>query len=121
MKEISTQEWIQNAYRRLDDARFLLADGRVQTLTSQVYYALYYACRALLEAEGFYFDRHASVTSNVGRVRQYRDQLDTSFPAAMQYHREQCDYELFTPDSEDVQAWVERAERFISGAEALLL
>jgi uncharacterized protein (UPF0332 family) len=120
MKEVRPQEWIDVAYRRLEDARFLLADGRIQTGTSQVYFAVYYACRALLEEEDFYFERHASVTSNVGRVSQYRERLDTSFPTAMQYRREQCDYELFEPDPGDADLWARDAERFIERAGTLL-
>jgi len=120
MKEVRPKEWIDVAYRRLDDARFLLADGRVQTGTAQVYFAVYYACRALLEKEDFYFERHASVTSNVGRVSQYRERLDTSFPTAMQYRREQCDYELFGPDPDDADRWAAEANDFIKRAEAMI-
>jgi uncharacterized protein (UPF0332 family) len=83
MKEVRPQEWIEVAHGRLEDARFLVADGRVRTGAAQVYFAVYHACRALLEKlekEDFYFERHASVTSNVGRVPQYREQLDTKFP-----------------------------------------
>jgi len=120
MKEVRPQEWIDVADRRLEDARFLLADGRIRTGTAQVYFAVYYACRALLEKENFYFERHASVTSNVGRVSQYRQRLDTSFPTAMQYRREQCDYELFEPDPDDADRWARDAERFIERAETLL-
>lgn len=120
MKEVRPQEWIDVAHRRLDDARLLLADGRIQTGTAQVYFAVYYPCRALLEKEDFYFERHASVTSNVGRVSQYRERLDTSFPTAMQYRREQCDYELFEPDPDDADRWAEKANDFIKRSEAMI-
>jgi len=120
VKEVHPKEWIDVAYRRMEDARFLLADGRIRTGSAQVYLAVYYACRALLEEEGFYFERHASVTGNVGRVSRYRERLDTSFPAAMQYRREQCDYELFEPDLDDADQWARNAARFIERAETLL-
>lgn len=120
MKEVRPQEWIDTAYSRLDDAQFLLAHSRIRTGAAQVYFAVYYACRALLEKEDFYFERHASVTGNVGRVSRYREQLDTSFPAVMQYRREQCDYELFAPDPDDVDQWARKAEHFIESAEPLL-
>lgn len=61
MKEIAPAEWIQSAQQRLNDARYLFDDARTRTATSQIYYALYYACRALLEKKGFYFQRHTSV------------------------------------------------------------
>ncbi len=121
MTEISTGDWIDGAHSRLEDARFLLADDRVRTTVPQIYYALYYACRALLEDEAFYFERHTSVTSNVGRVQRYRERLDTSFPTAMQYRRERCDYDLFTPDSSAVWEWIEDADHFITEADDLLL
>ena len=120
MKEVRPQGWIEIAYGRLEDAQFLLVDERVRTGTAQVYFAVYYACRALLEEEDFYFERHASVTGNVGRVTRYRERLDTSFPTAMQYRREQCDYELFAPDPDDADRWCRKAERFIERAETLL-
>lgn len=120
MTEITPEEWIESARLRLDDAQFLLTDGRGRTATPQVYFALYYACRALLEEEDFYFERHASVTSNVGRIQRYREHLDTSFPTAMQYRRERCDYDLFTPDPDVVQGWIDDAEHFIAEAEVLL-
>ena len=66
MKDVRPEEWIEVAHRRLEDARFLVEDGRVRTGDAQVYFAVYYACRALLEKEDFYFERHTSVTSNVG-------------------------------------------------------
>ncbi|PSQ80257.1 MAG: hypothetical protein BRD40_04650 [Bacteroidetes bacterium QS_1_65_9] len=103
----------------MEDARFLLADSRIRTGSAQVYFAVYYACRALLE-EGFYFERHASVTGNVVRVSRYREWLDTSFPAAMQYRREQCEYELFKPGLDDADQWAWNAARFIERAETLL-
>jgi uncharacterized protein (UPF0332 family) len=53
MREIAPAEWVESAHLRLDDARFLLDDGRLRTATPQIYYALYYACRGLLEAEDF--------------------------------------------------------------------
>jgi len=112
--------WVEHAYRRLDDARYLLDDGRTATATVQVYYALYYACRALLEVEGFSFQRHTSVTSNVGRVARYRRRLNTSFPSVMQYQRERCDYELYMPDGDTVEAWLEKAEHFLARAEEML-
>ena len=77
-------------------------------------------CRALLEEEDVYFERHASVTSHVGRVRQYREHLDTSFPTAMRYRRERCDYDLFTPDPDAVRTWMSDAAHFIAEAEVLL-
>lgn len=120
MTNISPEKWLGHARLRLDDARFLQEDGRRRTATVQIYFALYYACRALLEERDFYFERHASVTSNVGRVQRYREQLDTSFPTAMQYRRERCDYELYTPDSEAVQTWMTAAGDFIEAADALL-
>jgi uncharacterized protein (UPF0332 family) len=120
MTDIAPRQWIENAHRRLDDARFLLRDGRSRTATPQVYFALYYACRGLLEAEGFYFERHASITSNVGRVQRYRERLNASFPTAMQYRRERCDYDLFIPEADDVRLWIDAAERFITGADDLL-
>ena len=49
----SPDAWVEHARRRPDDARYLLDDGRTATAAVQVYYALYYACRALLEVEGF--------------------------------------------------------------------
>jgi uncharacterized protein (UPF0332 family) len=110
----------RHAYRRLDNARYLLDDGRTATATVQVYYALYYARRALLEAEGFSFQRHTSVTSNVGRVARYRRRLNTSFPSVMQYQRERCDYELYVPDGETVEPWLGEAELFAQIIERLL-
>lgn len=86
----------------------------------QVYYAIYSACRVLLEAEGFSFQRHTSVTSNVGRVARYRRQLNTSFPSVMQYQRERCDYELYVPDGDTVEAWIEKADQFVTRAEEML-
>jgi hypothetical protein len=75
----------------------------------------------LLEAEGFYFERHASITRNVGRVQRYQERLNTSFPTAMQYRQERCNYDLFTPDPEVVWTWIEDAGHFITEAEPLLL
>lgn len=70
-----------------------------------------------LRLRGFRFN---SVTSNVGRVTRYRRRLNTSFPSAMPYQRERCDYELYTPDGDTVEAWLEEADHFVTRAEEML-
>jgi len=117
---MTEQDWLDASARRLDDARYLLEDGRASTATVQVYYALYYSCRILLERKGFTYHTHTSIVSNVGRLEKYRRRLDTSFVATMRQNRERCDYELYCPDVETVKGWVRRAQSFITESLRLL-
>lgn len=120
MKEIEPGEWIESAYRRLDDARFLFEDGRVSTALSQTYFAAFYACQALLAHRRLRYKTHSSVVGTVGRFPEYREHLDTRLPAQLQTERERCDYELERYSVEYVEARLREVSRFIEQAEELL-
>lgn len=120
MREIAPGRWIRSAHRRLGDARFLLEDGRVQTAMPQVYFAVFYACQALLVEAGYRFSTHKSVIGNIGRIERYRSVLDTRLPSVLQDERNLSDYELVEHPSEHVGEQLRRADQFIGVAGELL-
>lgn len=120
MKEIEPGEWMESAHRRLDDARFLLADGRVETALSQAYFATFYACQALLVRQDLRYKTHSSVVGTVGRFLDYREQLNTGLPPQLQTERERCDYELEQYSPEYVERRLREASRFIEQSDVLV-
>ena len=117
MKEIGADEWLESAHHRLDDARFLLADHRTETALSQSYFAVFYACQALLVRRDLRFKTHSSVIGTVGRFPEYRNRLDTRLPAQLQTERERCDYELEHYSSAYVDRRLDEVGRFLDQAE----
>ena len=120
MKETGPDEWIESAYRRLDDAQFLFSDGRVETALAQAYFAIFYACQALLVRRDLRYKTHGSVVGSIGRFSEYRKQLDTRLPAQLQTERERCDYELERYSVEYVGERLDEVRQFIVGAENIL-
>jgi uncharacterized protein (UPF0332 family) len=120
VSEITEEQWLGHAHRRLDDARFLIENGRIQTALSQLYFALFYACQALLRREGLGFKSHSSVGGNVGRFPEYRQRLGTSLPAQLQDEREACDYQLQDFEVAHVEERLRQVHRFIDEVDKLL-
>lgn len=120
MTEVDPYEWIENAHRRLDDAQFLFLDGRVETALAQAYFAVFYACQALLVRRDLRYKTHSSVVGSVGRFSAYRKQLNTRLPAQLQTERERCDYELERYSAEYVGQRLDEVNQFIERAENVL-
>lgn len=120
MRDVEPDAWIESAYRRLDDARFLFSDDRAETALSQAYFAIFYACQALLVERDLRYKTHSSVVGTVGRFLAYREQLDTRLPAQLQTERERCDYELERYSAEYVEQRIQEVSRFIEQADVLL-
>ena len=120
MRDVEPEKWIESAYRRLDDARFLFSDDRVETALSQAYFASFYACQALLVHRDVRYKTHSSVVGSVGRFSEYRERLDTQLPAQLQTERERCDYELEEYPADYVDGRLREVHRFIDQAESVL-
>lgn len=120
MKEVDPDEWIEGAHRRLNDAQFLFSDDRVETALAQAYFAVFYACQALLVRRDLRYKTHSSVVGSVGRFTEYREQLDTRLPTQLQTERERCDYELERYSAEYVEQRLDEVSRFIERADKLL-
>jgi uncharacterized protein (UPF0332 family) len=120
VRDVEPDEWIESAYRRLDDARFLFSDDRTETALSQAYFAIFYACQALLVARGLRYKTHSSVVGTVGRFVEYRERLDTRLPAQLQTERERCDDELERYSDTYVEKRLREVSQFIEQAEVVL-
>ena len=120
MTDIDPEEWIESARRRLGDARFLFEHDRVETALSQAYFAIFYACQALLVRRDLRYKTHSSVVGTVGRFPDYREQLDTRLPAQLQTERERCDYELVRYSAEYVEQRLNEVNHFVDQSEVLL-
>ncbi|PEN08369.1 hypothetical protein CRI93_04440 [Longimonas halophila] len=120
MSQISTYEWLDSASRRLGDARLLVAHDRPETALSNVYFALFYACKALLLHKDHDYKTHSSVIGNIGRFSSYRTRLDTGLPAQLQTERARCDYELVSYPRAYVERRVREAQSFIEASQAIV-
>ncbi len=55
--------FLEKAHRSLEAARLWYSPGQSQFAAARAYYAMFYAAKALPEAEGLTFSKHASLIS----------------------------------------------------------
>ena len=114
MSSIPPSRWLEHSNQRLEDARLLLAHNRPETALSSAYFALFYACKALLLARGHDYKTHSSVVGNVGRFPDYRERLNTRLPALLQTERARCDYELVSYPHVHAEHRIHQSNSFVN-------
>jgi uncharacterized protein (UPF0332 family) len=109
---------LEQAQTALEDARFLLENGRsAQSIINRAYYAMFYAVLALLQQGGNVPRKHAGVISLFDREYVVRGifpkDLSKDFHKAFQL-RQVSDYYIAGPPShEDAEDTLNRAARLV--------
>lgn len=114
---------MRRARRAPASARALEREGLLEDAVSRVYYAMFHAARALLDAEGLRFKSHSGVLSAFGQLAKagkiprelHRHLIDASD------ERSGGDYdETYSADADTVAKQIQRAEGFVNAAEEFL-
>ena len=118
------EELLLKARESIKAAQLLLEGGFAGFAASRAYYAMFYLAQALFEGEGLAFSKHSAVIAAFGRhfvktglvPEQYHRYLLDAFEA-----RHEGDYAPVPKlTTETAREHVDRAEKFLSLANALL-
>ncbi len=120
----SAQRWMQDAQRRIDVARLLLdTTSFYERVVSDAYYAMYYACRALLETRGLRPRTHPAAASLL-----FHHFVQTGLLPAAQHQnfvhardmRRRVDYQHHVPTRDEAERLLNRAQQFVARADTLI-
>jgi uncharacterized protein (UPF0332 family) len=91
------RRYLHKAEHALEVAEDLLKDGHAPDAASKIYYAMYYAAQALLNAEGINVVKHSAVESAFGYHFAKTGKLDPKFHRMLMNARkirELADYDI---------------------------
>jgi len=95
-----------------------------RTVYNRLYYARFYAAKALLEAQGYTAERHSGVKTLLSKHFIRTGIIDPelgAFYIDVMEARLESDYDAsFDPDSDQLRAWIPKAEEFIDRVTDLL-
>jgi uncharacterized protein (UPF0332 family) len=119
-----TRQYLQKADHALIVAEELLAHGHLPDAASKIYYAMFYAAKALLTAEGIDVSKHSAVESALGyhfaKPGRIDPKLHRMFMNARKI-REIADYGIFDEIVEpDASLKIEEGREFVTAIKALL-
>jgi uncharacterized protein (UPF0332 family) len=118
------QALLAKARRSLNAARRLSADGDLDFAVSRAYYSCFYTAQAFLIGRGLRFSKHSAVIAAFGREFAREEESLREFHYGLieaENARIARDYEIEVPIStEDIQAHLDRAARFIQREESSL-
>ena len=106
------------ARESLASAKADLEAGRLNGASSRAYYAMFHAARAALEMRGMATggQRHGTIISRFGRTFVKHGPLDPALGRALNKTlelRKEGDYDLASPDIQDVKAALRDAEGLV--------
>lgn len=111
------KEELSQAEECLSDAKIMLnTEVSDQAVASRLYYACYYAPKAILYYKGFKPKGHGGLVSLFGKEVMGEGTVtkeDAKFLSRSQSRREQADYEN-TPVEEDLRELLEKTENFVT-------
>lgn len=125
-------EFIDIAKYRLEKAKNTLSDAKkyvggvtLESTVNRIYYAIFYAVNALLITKGLSSSKHAGVLALFNREIIKNGLIEKRFGkfySDMFDNRQEGDYKDFVKfEKEDVEEWLNKAEKFINKIEELTL
>lgn len=118
------QALLTKARRSVAAGRRLAADGDLDFAVSRAYYAMFYTAQAFLLGRERRFSKHSAVIAAFGQEFAKDDEALREFHHGIveaQDARNVGDYQVdVTLSRDDVQAHLDRADRFIQIAEQML-
>lgn len=100
----SPATWLELAENKLDHARRIFEIGLYDDAVSRAYYAMFYAAKAALLAEGIDLRRHSSAVTKFRELFVITGRVDTEYLRYLgraQSARERSDYAPFVPLSRE--------------------
>lgn len=120
----SPATWLELAENKLDHARRIFKIGLYDDAVSRAYYAMFYAAKAALLAEGVDLRRHSSAVTKFRELFVVTGRVDAEYLRYLgraQSARERSDYAPFVPLSkEGTEEILDTAESFIEKIKELL-
>ena len=118
------RQYLQKADHALIVAEELLAHGHLPDAASKIYYAMFYAAKALLTAEGIDVSKHSAVESALGyhfaKPGRIDPKLHRMFISARKI-REIADYGIFEEIVEpDASLKIEEGREFVTAIKGLV-
>ncbi len=119
------EQWLKRSKSTLTAAQSLLDKHLLPDATSRIYYAMFYATKALFARDGLTAKTHAGILSLFGReyiktetiAPEFHQMLIKAFEL-----RQKSDYDIFWEGTlTDVQEQLESAKRFIAEIERILI
>jgi len=102
----------------LEDAKILFANGKLFSTVNRIYYAMFYAVNGLLLTKGLSSAKHSGTLSLFNKEFVNKGIAEKElgrFYNEMFEFRQKADYKDLVKFAEnDVKAWLEQADKFIS-------
>lgn len=115
------EKYMERAYEALESARILFENGKYNASTSQAYYSMFYASKALLSLKGIYPRTHRGVVSELGLKfvnEGFIEEIYGRKLAKGMQMRERVDYDVYYKASrEEAEEILTEAEEFIQRIE----
>ncbi len=114
---------MDEAYRALAAARLLARGGFHSDAVSRAYYAMFYAARAAVHAEGSEPKTHSGVASEFSRLYVRTDRVPTAAAKVLRQYageRADVDYEGLSLTADEAEEALVDAERFIGAVGSAL-
>lgn len=120
----SPATWLELAENKLDHARRIFEIGLYDDAVSRAYYAMFYAAKAALLAEGVDLRRHSSAVTKFRELFVITGRVDAEYLRYLgraQSARERSDYAPFVPLSkEGTEEILNTAGEFIAKIKEIL-
>ncbi|MFP4228167.1 MAG: HEPN domain-containing protein [Salinivenus sp.] len=105
------RERLQTARRRLDAARLLHRHEFPSDAMSRLYFGVLESARALLLLRDLTPKTHKGIGMKLGQ--HFRNDVDVGLLTKLRQNREEVDYNLREPSSDEIKTYLDRAEEFI--------
>lgn len=120
----SPATWLELAEGKLDHARRIFEIGLYDDAVSRAYYAMFYAAKAVLLAEGVDLRRHSAAVTKFRELFVVTGRVDAEYLRYLgraQSARERSDYAPFAPlDKQGAKEILDATESFIKKVKELL-
>ena len=107
------------------DAKKYSGEATPESTVNRIYYAMFYAVNALLLIKGLSSSKHSGIRALFNREIINKELIEKEmgkFYSDMFDRRQEGDYADFVKfEKEDVEAWLKKAEEFISKIEVITL
>lgn len=118
------EQWLQRSQTTLSAAQTLLDEHLLPDAISRIYYAMFYATKALFTRDGLAAKTHAGVLTLFGREYVKTNIIEPEFHQMLIKAfelRQRSDYDIYWEVSlADVQTQLDNAKRFVAEIERVL-
>jgi uncharacterized protein (UPF0332 family) len=108
------QQRLQIARQRLNAARLLHRHEFGSDAMNRLYFGVLESARALLLTRNLTPKTHKGIGMKLGQ--HFRSEVEVGLLTKLRQNREEADYDLWQPSSEEVETYFKRAEEFVDAS-----